>query len=135
MSINKNKSEIAESFKNLLKKADEAKGLVKNKDLLIKSMHKDVNLNQSSFKVDSEALIGSERLGIKDIKRVPSNPFERNNKEKNNEKYEKFEYELTNKITNILNRHLYHWLNRELPKYSKHKLRKYIYEVIRQLAK
>ena len=37
MSINKNKSEIAESFKNLLKKADEAKGLVKNKDLLIKS--------------------------------------------------------------------------------------------------
>jgi len=61
MSINKNKSEIAESFKNLLKKADEAKGLVKNKDLLIKSMHKDVNLNQSSFKVDSEALIGSER--------------------------------------------------------------------------
>ena len=135
MSINKNKSEIAESFKNLLKKADEAKGLVKNKDLLIKSMHKDVNLNQGSFKVDSETLIASERLGIKDIKRIPSNPFERNNKEKNNEKYEKFEYELTNKITNILNRHLYHWLNRELPKYSKHKLRKYIYEVIRQLTK
>ena len=30
MSINKNKSEIVESFKNLLKKADEVKGLNEN---------------------------------------------------------------------------------------------------------
>ena len=47
----------------------------------------------------------------------------------------KFEYEITQKINNILNRHLYHWLNRELPKYSKSKLRKYVYELLNQLTK
>ena len=77
----------------------------------------------------------NERLGIKSIKRIPSNPFEKRKKEHNSDEFEKYEYELNTKINNILNRHLYHWLNRELPKYTKIKLRKYIYELLSQLIK
>ena len=72
---------------------------------------------------------------IKSIKRIPTNPFNKKNKRTNSDELEKFEYELKNKIDSILNRHLYHWLNRELPKYSKVKLRKYIYEILSQLIK
>ena len=76
-----------------------------------------------------------ERLGIRDIKRIPSNPFKTKKKRYNKIEYEKFEYELTSKTVNIMNRHLYHWLNRELPKYTKSKLRMYIYELLSQLIK
>ncbi len=135
MSFNKNKSEIVESFKNLLKKADEVQNLEKNTKIITNINSKDINLFDVTLDIENQSQITSERLGIKSIKRVPSNPFKRQYKEQNREKYEKFEYELNNKINNILNRHLYHWLNRELPKYSKAKLRKYIYELLNQLVK
>ena len=135
MSFNKNKSEIVESFKNLLKKADEVQNLEKNTKIITNINSKDINLFDVTLDIENQSQITSERLGIKSIKRVPSSPFKRQYKEQNREKYEKFEYELNNKINNILNRHLYHWLNRELPKYSKAKLRKYIYELLNQLVK
>ena len=135
MSFNKNKSEIVESFKNLLKKADEVEDLENSTKIITNSISKDINLIDVSLDVESQSQRTSERLGIKSIKRVPSNPFKKQYKEQNRDKYEKFEYELNNKINNILNRHLYHWLNRELPKYSKAKLRKYIYELLNQLVK
>ncbi|MBF96530.1 MAG: hypothetical protein CFH34_00658 [Alphaproteobacteria bacterium MarineAlpha9_Bin4] len=135
MSINKNKSEIVESFKNLLKKADEVQSLEKNNKSIQQADKNEIKLANVSKKVESNYNNTSERLGIRDIKRVPSNPFKKQYKEQNKEKMEKFEHEVTNKINNILNRHLYHWLNRELPKYSKIKLRKYIYELLTQLIK
>ena len=135
MSFNKNKSEIAESFKNLLKKADEVQDLEKNTKIITNSNRKSINLVDVNLDVETQPQRANERLGIKSIKRVPSNPFKKQYKEQNRENYEKFEYELNNKINNILNRHLYHWLNRELPKYSKTKLRKYIYELLNQLVK
>ncbi len=135
MSFNKNKSEIVESFKNLLKKADEVQDLEKSTQIITKGNRKDINLVDVTLDIESQSQRASERLGIKSIKRVPSNPFKKQYKEENRDKYEKFEYELNNKINNILNRHLYHWLNRELPKYSKAKLRKYIYELLNQLVK
>ena len=135
MSFNKNKSEIAESFKNLLKKADEVQDLEKSTQIITNINSKDINIVDVTIDVESQSQRTSERLGIKSIKRVPSNPFKKQYKEQNRDKYEKFEYELNNKINNILNRHLYHWLNRELPKYSKAKLRKYIYELLNQLVK
>ena len=42
MSINKNKSEIVESFKNLLKKAEEAQGLEEEKQINSSIWHKQV---------------------------------------------------------------------------------------------
>ena len=135
MSFNKNKSEIVESFKNLLKKADEVQDLEKSTQIITNINSKDINIVDVTIDVESQSQRTSERLGIKSIKRVPSNPFKKQHKEQNWDKYEKFEYELNNKINNILNRHLYHWLNRELPKYSKAKLRKYIYELLNQLVK
>ena len=175
MSLDKNKSEIVESFKNLLKKADEVQGIeLKNQNNIEKSndapdivkecmiteenklpaailviakpiprtnnggiTHK---LKWAKAKIKNERAIQNtkeisllstnERLGIKSSKRIPSNPFEKRKKEHNSDEFEKYEYELNTKINNILNRHLYHWLNRELPKYTKIKLRKYIYELL-----
>ena len=135
MSLNKNKSEIVESFKNLLKKADEVKDLDKSTKIVSNNKSKDINLLDINLNAESKGKSTSERLGIKSIKRIPGNPFSKNYKVHNKEKYEKFEYEITQKINNILNRHLYHWLNRELPKYSKSKLRKYVYELLNQLTK
>ena len=135
MSFNKNKSEIVESFKNLLKKADEVQDLEKSTQIITNINSKDINIVDVTIDVESQSQRTSEMLGIKSIKRVPSNPFKKQYKEQNRDRYEKFEYELNNKINDILNRHLYHWLNRELPKYSKAKLRKYIYELLNQLVK
>ena len=135
MSLNKNKSEIVESFKNLLKKADEVKDLDKSSETVANNRSKDINLVDINLNAESEIQITSERLGIISIKRIPGNPFTKNYKDRNKEKYEKFEYEITQKIDNILKRQLYHWINRELPKYSKSKLRKYIYELLNQLVK
>lgn len=143
MSLDKNKSEIVESFKNLLKKADEVEGIElenqnnikKNNDGLdvVKTKIKNERTIQNTEEIT--LLNTNERLGIKSIKRIPSNPFGKKNKDHNSNEFEKYEYELNTKINNILNRHLYHWLNRELPKYTKVKLRKYIYELLSQLIK
>ncbi len=143
MSLDKNKSEIVESFKNLLKKADEVQGIeLKNQNNIEKSndapdIVKAKIKNEIAIQNTKEIslLSTNERLGIKSIKRIPSNPFEKRKKEHNSDEFEKYEYELNTKINNILNRHLYHWLNRELPKYTKIKLRKYIYELLSQLIK
>ena len=143
MSLDKNKSEIVESFKNLLKKADEVQGIeLKNQNNIEKSndapdIVKAKIKNEIAIQNTKEIslLSTNERLGIKSIKRIPSNPFEKRKKEHNSDEFEKYEYELNTKINNILNGHLYHWLNRELPKYTKIKLRKYIYELLSQLIK
>ena len=143
MSLDKNKSEIVESFKNLLKKADEVQGIeLKNQNNIEKSndapdIVKAKIKNEIAIQNTKEIslLSTNERLGIKSIKRIPSNPFEKRKKEHNSDEFEKYEYELNTKINNILNRDLYHWLNRELPKYTKIKLRKYIYELLSQLIK
>lgn len=143
MSLDKNKSEIVESFKNLLKKADEVQGIeLKNQNNIEKSndapdIVRAKIKNEIAIQNTKEIslLSTNERLGIKSIKRIPSNPFEKRKKEHNSDEFEKYEYELNTKINNILNRHLYHWLNRELPKYTKIKLRKYIYELLSQLIK
>ena len=136
MSINKNKSEIVESFKNLLKKADEVKGLNEN-------INETENINVAKkvklVKIDSDikrrSVNNFERLGIKNIKRVPSNPFKKKYKEENKEQFKKYEYEANTKITNILNKHIYHWVNREMPKFARIKLRKHIYNLLSKLAK
>tara|TARA_B100001939_G_C16772330_1_gene543205 strand:+ start:428 stop:838 length:411 start_codon:yes stop_codon:yes gene_type:complete len=136
MSINKNKSEIVESFKNLLKKADEVKGLNEN-------INETENINVAKkvklVKIDSDikrrSVNNFERLGIKNIKRLPDNPFQKKYKEENKEQFEKYEYEASTKITNILNKHIYHWLNREMPKFSRVKLRKHIYNLLSELVK
>ncbi len=136
MSINKNKSEIVESFKNLLKKADEEKGLNEN---LNKAENIYVAEKVKLVKIDSDIKSSSvnnfERLGIKNIKRVPSNPFKKKYKEENKEQFKKYEYEANTKITNILNKHIYHWVNREMPKFARIKLRKHIYNLLSKLAK
>ena len=94
MSINKNKSEIVESFKNLLKKADEVKGLNEN---LNKTENIYIAEKVKLVKIDSDIKSSSvnnfERLGIKNIKRVPSNPFKKKYKEENKEQFKKYEYE------------------------------------------
>ena len=135
MSLNKNKSEIVESFKNLLKKADEVQDIEANNENNSNSKSYDINLVNLRTTIKDKLPKVDERLGIKSIKRIMSNPFNKKNKRTNSVELEKFEYELKSKIDSILNRHLYHWLNRELPKYSKVKLRKYIYEILSQLIK
>ena len=125
MSINKNKSEIVESFKNLLKKAEEAKDLDEDKKPSLNSEVNKVKLVKIDSNIEKKYESSTERLGIRSIKRVPSNPFKKKFKEENKEEFKKYEYEARNKITNILNRHIYHWLNREMPKFSKIKLRKH----------
>ncbi|MDC3024448.1 hypothetical protein OA264_03145 [Alphaproteobacteria bacterium] len=132
--MNKNNSEIVESFKNLLKKAEEAKGLHQGK--LNNNSAKSIKL----IKIDDAIREinhsnSSERLGIKSIKRIPSNPFRKKYKKENIENFKKYEFEVSNKITNILNRHIYHWVNREMPKFSRIKLRKHIYNLLSELVK
>ena len=136
MSINKNKSEIVESFKNLLKKADEVKGLNENMNETENIyVAKKVKLVKIDSDIKSRSVNNLERLGIKNIKRVPNNPFQKKYKEENKEQFEKYESEASIKIANILNKHIYHWLNREMPKFSRIKLRKHIYSLLSELAK
>lgn len=136
MSINKNKSEIVESFKNLLKKADEVKGLNENMNETENIyVAKKVKLVKIDSDIKSRSVNNLERLGIKNIKRVPNNPFQKKYKEENKEQFEKYESEASIKIANILNKHIYHWLNREMPKFSRVKLRKHIYSLLSELAK
>jgi len=135
MSSNKNKSEIVESFKNLLKKAEEVQGLDEEKNFIHNTEANKVKLVKIDSDIEKKYESSNERLGIKSIKRVPSNPFKKINKFENKEKFKKYEYEASIKITNILNKHIYHWVNREMPKFSKIKLRKHIYMLLKEIVK
>ena len=123
------KSEIAESFKNLLKKADEIAyenkkdDLIDNKNFLKKK--NSVNHNISEKK---------DRLGIKNIRRIPEYPFSKSNKVKN-EDYLKHRKELVIKLSIILNKHIHYWLQKELPKFSKIQLKKQIYNLLIKIQK
>ena len=75
MSLNKNKSEIVESFKNLLKKADEVQDIEANNENNSNSKSYDINLVNLRTTIDDKLPKVDERLGIKSIKRIPSNPF------------------------------------------------------------
>ena len=131
MSLNKNKSEIVKSFKNLLKKADEL-AVEKKKYTSLNNItdntreHIKSEYNKNKKKID--------RLGIRNIKRVPHNPYKKKSK-LNNSEYDKLEKELTSKITNIFNRHINYWLKRELPDYARNKLRIHIYNILLKLKK
>ncbi len=135
MSINKNKSEIVESFKNLLKKAEEVQDLDKEKKISPSNLANKVKLVKVGSDIKKKYDSSFTRLGIKSIKRVPSNPFKKKYKVENKEQFKKFEYDASIKITNILNKHIYHWMNREMPKFAKVKLRKHIYTLLRELVK
>ena len=98
MSLDKNKSEIVESFKNLLKKADEVQGIeLKNKNNIEKSndapdIVKAKIKNERAIQNTKEIslLSNNERLGIKSIKRIPINHFEKRKKEHNSDEFEKY---------------------------------------------
>ena len=134
MSINRDKSEIAESFRNLLKKADEM-ALDKKKDDLIKRFNVEENdKNPSEINSNQITIPSKDRLGISNIKRIPKNPFSLNKKIKNDE-YFKHRKELIIKLSIILNKHIHYWLQKEMPKFSKLQLEKHIYSLLKHLKK
>jgi len=134
MSINRDKSEIAESFKHLLRKADEM-ALDKKKDDLIEKFNLEEN-NKSSAEIEkkSSKALSKDRLGISNIKRIPKNPFSLNKKIKSDE-YLRHRKELIIKLSIILNKHIHYWLQKEMPKFSKLKLEKHIYGLLKHLKK
>ena len=134
MSINKDKSEIAESFRNLLQKADEM-ALNKKKDDLIEKFNLDENdKNIADVNNTQSKVITKDRLGIINIKRIPDSPFSLNNKIKNDD-YLKNRKELIIKLSIILNKHIHYWLQKEMPKFSKLQLEKHIYSLLKNLQK
>ena len=134
MSINKDKSEIAESFKHLLQKADEM-ALDNKKDDLIERFNLENKYKNSSESYSSQSKISSkDRLGISNIKRIPKNPFSSNIKIKSDE-YLKHRKELIIKLSIILNKHIHYWLQKEMPKFSKLQLEKHIYSLLQHLKK
>ena len=133
MTNNKNNYEIVQSFKSLLKKAEQLSHEKKTEKLLEKNKIVKTNLDVSKnlyFKED----IKNNRLGIKNIKRMPHYPFKKKIKLKEND-YINYQNEMTIKITNILNKHISFWLMREMPKYVKIKLRKKIHSLLINLQK
>ena len=133
MTNNKNNYEIVQSFKSLLKKAEQLSHEKKTEKLLEKNKIVKTNLDVSKnlyFKED----IKNNRLGIKNIKRMPHYPFKKKIKLKDND-YINYQNEMTIKITNILNKHISFWLMREMPKYVKIKLRKKINILLINLQK
>ena len=134
MSINKDKSEIAESFRHLLQKADEM-ALNKKKDDLIQKLNLDENDKYSAeVNNDKSKVLSKDRLGISNIKRIPDNPFILNNKVKS-EEYLKNRKELIIKLSIILNKHIHYWLQKEMPQFSKLQLEKHIYNLLKHLKK
>ena len=134
MSINKDKSEIAESFKNLLQKANEM-ALDKKKDDLIERFNLDENdKNHSDVKSNQNITSSKDRLGISNIKRIPKNPFILHKKIKTDE-YLKHRKDLIIKLSIILNKHIHYWLQKEMPKFSKLQLEKHIYTLLKHLKK
>ncbi len=134
MSINRDKSEIAESFRHLLKKADEM-ALDKKKDDLIKRFNVEENdKNPSEINSNQINIPSRDRLGISNIKRIPKNPFSLNKKIKSDQ-YLKHRKELIIKLSIILNKHIHYWLQKEMPKFSKLQLEKHIYSLLKHLKK
>ena len=134
MSINRDKSEIAESFRNLLQKADEM-ALDKKKDDLIERFNLEENdKNPSVINSNQSTIPSKDRLGISNIKRIPKNPFNLNKKIKSDE-YLKHRKELIIKLSIILNKHIHYWLQKEMPKFSKFQLEKHIYTLLKHLKK
>ena len=134
MSINRDKSEIAESFRNLLQKADEM-ALDKKKDDLIERFNLEENDKTSSeINNNSSKVLSKDRLGISNIKRIPKNPFSLNKKIKSDE-YLKHRKELIIKLSIILNKHIHYWLQKEMPKFSKLQLERHIYTLLKHLKK
>ena len=134
MSIKRDKSEIAESFKHLLQKADEM-ALDKKKDDLIERFNLDENNKDLSEVNSNQSKISSkDRLGISNIKRIPKNPFSLNKKIKSDE-YLKYRKELIIKLSIILNKHIHYWLQKEMPKFSKLQLERHIYTLLKHLKK
>ena len=135
MSLDKNRSEIVQSFKNLLKKADEM-AVQKSNDLanINEKSHKEKTYSQNNTAINqSDKLKNFNRLGIISIKRMPENSFLKKHKLKTQDYIIK-EKEITLKVTNILNRHINYWLKKELPKYARKKLRKHIDNIISNLS-
>ena len=134
MSIKRDKSEIAESFKHLLQKADEM-ALDNKKDDLIERFNFEKNDKYPSETNSNQSKISSkDRLGISNIKRIPKNPFSLNKKIKSDE-YLKNRKELIIKLSIILNKHIHYWLEKEMPKFSKLQLEKHIYSLLKHLKK
>ena len=131
MALEKDKSDIAESFRNLLKKADEM-ALEQNKDDYIQNS----NLNSDALEIAKveEANYNNDRLGIKNIKRIPENPFQTRKKIKSDEYISKRK-ELIIKLSIILNKHIHYWLQKEMPKFSKIQLKKHISSLLINLQK
>ncbi len=112
MSIKRDKSEIAESFKHLLQKADEM-ALDNKKDDLIERFNLEKNDKYPSETNSNQSKISSkDRLGISNIKRIPKNPFSLNKKIKSDE-YLKNRKELIIKLSIILNKHIHYWLEKK----------------------
>ena len=134
MSINRDKSEIAESFRHLLKKADEM-ALNKKKDDLIERFNLEENdKNPSEINSNQSTIPSKDRLGISNIKRIPKNPFSLNKKIKSDE-HLKHRKELIIKLSVILNKHIHYWLQKEMPKFSKLQLEKHIYTLLKHIKK
>ena len=133
MSINRDKSEIAESFRHLLKKADEM-ALDKKKDDLIEKFNLEDTNNISEVNSNQNKILSKDRLGISNIKRIPKNPFSLNKKIKSDE-YLKHRKELIIKLSIILNKHIHYWLQKEMPKFSKLQLERHIYTLLKHLKK
>ncbi|GIR09597.1 MAG: hypothetical protein CM15mP20_1680 [Alphaproteobacteria bacterium] len=134
MSIKRDKSEIAESFRHLLLKADEM-ALDKKKEDLIERFNLEENDKNTSETNSNQSKISSkDRLGISNIKRIPKNPFILNKKIKSDE-YLKHRKELIIKLSIILNKHIHYWLQKEMPKFSKLQLEKHIYSLLKHLKK
>ena len=126
MSINRDKSEIAESFRHLLKKADEMALDKKKEDLIERFNLEEIDKNTSKTNNNQSKISSQDRLGISNIKRIPKNPFSLNKKIKSDE-YLKHRKELIIKLSIILNKHIHYWLQKEMPKFSKLHLEKHIY--------
>ena len=134
MSTDRDKSEIAESFRNLLQKANEM-ALEKKKDDFIERFNLEEN-DKSAIEINSNQskVSSKDRLGISNIKRIPKNPFNLNKKIKSDE-YLKHRKELIIKLSIILNKHIHYWLQKEMPKFSKLQLEKHIYRLLKHLKK
>ena len=134
MSTDRDKSEIAESFRNLLQKANEM-ALEKKKDDFIERFNLEEN-DKSAIEINSNQskVSSKDRLGISNIKRIPKNPFSLNKKIKSDE-YLKHRKELIIKLSIILNKHIHYWLQKEMPKFSKLQLEKQIYSLLKHFKK
>ena len=131
MALEKDKSDIAESFKNLLKKADEM-ALEQNKDDYMQNSN--LTIDKLDIEKVDEANYNNDRLGIKSIKRIPENPFQTKQRIKTDEYISKRK-ELIIKLSIILNKHIHYWLQKEMPKFSKIQLKKHISNLLNNLQK